>query len=167
MELLTLPVMAPNPSVSAVMELVQRNHQDAEDGHSRLRGDVRDIESRLDSMEKAHAALRHRFERLEMQPVDLDKLKIPPSMIATIIGVCLLVVGANYALDRGLKADIADISNRLTLQQQNDVSYQKLVEERSSGLRDAMSDIKKKQELQQIQIGELKDMILSEKGKKP
>lgn len=97
---------------------------------------------------------------------DASKLSFPLQLVITIIGVVLAV----YASQASVRSDIRDILTRLELGRDTTKAQAAAQEERMNGLKASIDStsatmkgsidaITRRQEMQQIQIGELKDAI--------
>jgi hypothetical protein len=104
---------------------------------------------------------------------DASKLNFPLQLVITIIGVVIAV----YASQASVRSDIRDILTRMDLGRDTQKAQSQAQEERINSLRISMDAtaismkgsidaISRRQEMQQIQIGELKDAINKSQGRK-
>jgi hypothetical protein len=63
----------------------------------------------------------------------------------------------------GLRSDIRDINTHMSAQADTDKGLRTLQDERAVALRNAVDDIKKKQDLQQLEIQSLRETILNQR----
>jgi hypothetical protein len=157
----------PPPRESPVYQLIRANHEQAEAGHKRLRTDWREHEERVLSLEQARnqydvrlANLDAALTALKTAPQDLSKITLSPGLVAAIVlsigGIIAGQVGSTW----GMRSDIRDINTHLSTQAETDKNKQALQDDRYTALKGAVDDIKKKQDLQQLEIQNLRETIL-------
>jgi hypothetical protein len=132
------------PRESSVLQLVRANHEQAEKGHTRLRADVTGLEERLLVFETALKEQEFKLKLLASSPQDLSKLTMSAGMVATIVLTAVGIVAGMYGSTWGMRSDIRDIGTRLEAQAKQ------------------LDGVAKKQELQQIQIQELRELVLGQ-----
>jgi len=136
---------------SAVFQLVRANHEQAEQGHKRLREDYRDHEERLIKLESIQSEHNFAIKALQTASPDLSRMTLSPGMVIGIVTAIVSIVGGQVASTWGLRSDIRDINT------------QRLQDERASALKAAEESIGKKQELQQLEIQSLRETILNQR----
>jgi len=152
---------------SPVFQLIRANDEKHEAGHKRLRIDQREHEERIVSLEatrQSHelrlAELGAALAALKSAPQDLSKITLSPGLVAAIVlsigGVIAGQVGSTW----GMRSDIRDINTHLSTQAEADKNKQILQDDRAAALKVAVDDIKKKQDLQQLEIQNLRETIL-------
>lgn len=155
-----------------MLEMVQRNDEKHEEGHARLRGDLRSLESRIVSLETARAetgaqmrVLESTVKRMATDPTDVTRLKFSPSIVVSILVACLTVAGGMWGSTYGLRSDVRDILTQMAANKSLDASNAKLIEERAAALNRTIDMIEKKQELQRLELQSLKETILQQRNK--
>lgn len=155
-----------------LLQMVRQNDEKHEEGHKRLRGDWRSHDDelekhgeRLDKIEASQHKLDTRLTDIAATPPDLAKTTLSTGMVVALILAVVGIVGGQIALTRGLSSDIRDINTQLNLRAKADETLQKLQEERSAALKNAVETIGRKQELQQIQLQELRETVLGQQRK--
>jgi hypothetical protein len=138
---------------SPVFQLVRQQHEQTEAGHKRLRIDWREHEERLETLEQALQAHELKLAALASAKQDLSKLTLSPGMVVAIVMAIIGIVGGNLASTWGMRSDIRDMATR--------------TEERAAALKNAVEAIGRKQELNQIQIQELRETVLSQQRRRP
>jgi hypothetical protein len=81
-------------------------------------------------------------------------------MVAAITLTALGIAGAQWASSAGQRSDLRDIKTRLEMRERIDASEAKLQEDRAVQLREAIQAMRNRQEMQQLEIQDLKEMIL-------
>jgi len=150
--------MPPKVSVAAVMGRVERLEEQRDEASARLRVELDE--------------LRKQFAAVVARPMEVDNIRFPPRMVAAIVASAITVFGGMYASTYGLRSDVRDILTTLANQERIKVEQQKLVDEkqrladeRFQSLRDAVGVIDKRQQLQQIETQELKEMVLQTRSR--
>jgi len=157
---------------SPVYQLIRSNHEQAEAGHKRLRGDWREHDERLESLEASRQACEARFigidaalTAIKTTPPELAKLSLTPGIVAAIIITAGGIIASNVASTWGMRSDIRDISTRMNAQDDAARTREKLQEERAQAQRNATEAIGKKQELLQLKFEELRDQVLGRRSR--
>lgn len=140
-----------SPRESAVLQLVHAHHSQAEEGHKRLRVDWREHEERLIELERLTRQTEGRLAALIATPPDLAKTKLSAGTVVTIVFAVVGIIAGQLAATYGIRSDVRDNNTRM--------------EERSNALKSAVEAIARKQELQQIQIQELREAVLGQSRK--
>jgi len=146
-----------------VFQLVRANHEQAEQGHKRLREDYRDHEERLIKLESIQSEHNFAIKALQTASPDLSRMTLSPGMVIGIVTAIVSIVGGQVASTWGLRSDIRDINTHLSEQAKTDINTQRLQDERASALKSAVESIGKKQELQQLEIQSLRETILNQR----
>jgi len=146
-----------------VFQLVRANHEQAEQGHKRLRDDYRDHEDRLVKIEALTADHAFKLTALSTAAPDFSRMTLSPGMVIGIVTAIVSIVGGQVASTWGLRSDIRDINTHLSEQAKSDINTQRLQDERAASLKQAVESIGKKQELQQLEIQSLRETILNQR----
>lgn len=152
------------PRESAVFQLVRANHEQAEASHRRLRESWRGHDERLDELEKAHSVMALELQALKSAPPDLSRSTLSAGFVFTIVLAVAGIIGGFYGATWGMRSDIRDINTHLANQATHEQDAQRLLDERFRAMGTQIDGISKKQELQQIQNQELREMII---GRRP
>jgi hypothetical protein len=134
---------------SPVFQLVRANHEQAEQGHKRLREDVRDHDERLTKIEKIVNEHVYKLQALAVAAPDLSKTKLSTGAVVVIVMAVAGIIAGQVATTWGVKSDMRDITTQLNL-------LQKLQDERSSVQNAKTDSIDKKQEMLRIQVDDLR-----------
>lgn len=129
-------------------------------------------ESRDDSSRRLHLEIEDLRRRVATGSIDAEKIRFQPRIVVAIVGTALSIVFGMYGVTYGLRSDVRDILTTMEKQREVDaekeklvVEKQKLADERIQSLRDAVGVIDKRQQLQQIETQELKEMVLKQGGR--
>lgn len=144
--------MPPTPDL--LLQMIQQNDAKAEDSHTRLRETMREHEGWLARLERTLNEQAAAITLINATPVEAAQLHFSPSVVLAIVTICLTVATGMWASTYGLRSDVRDI---LTKQD----SATKLQDERSQNLHEAIEAVKRRQELQQIELQELKSGMAS------
>ena len=138
-------------------------------GHKRLRDDFRELEER---MSDAMSLMRDRqientakISKLADTPPNVENVIMTPRVMIGIVLFAVTMAGSIWSSTYGLRSDVRDIITRMEAQKTAYDSAAKLQEVQSTGLKSAIDDMKRRQELQQYEIQALKEVILTGKGK--
>jgi len=148
--------MPSNPRESAVFQLVRSNHEQAEQGHKRLREDYREIEERLVKVENLIGEHTYTIGALKTASPDLSRMTLTPGIVVGIITAVVSIVAGQVASTWGIRSDVRDITTKMSLQADAEASRQKLQDERSATLNAKTDGIDKKQEMLRIQVDDLR-----------
>lgn len=124
-------------SIGTLHQMVQQNHTDAEDGHKRLRGDVRDVEQRLLALERMQQT--HTLQIAK--PTEVGNLRVPLPMVATIVAGFLM-------LGAGMWAFRSDVLTRLDNNERDRVSTARTNEMQYQNMKERMDSFERQMRLQ-------------------
>jgi chaperonin cofactor prefoldin len=132
-------------STGALLQMVEQNDEKAEAGHQRLRQDIRSLERRLESQEKAHGALSERLTRFEATPTELSNLRVPMPMLATIV-IGFLAIGA------GMWSFRSDMVTRMDQSNASSTSKYELLQQSNRNLEERIKTLDQQQRLQNAEF---------------
>lgn len=152
--------MAPRQSAERLADRIKQVEEAREDSSRRLHVEISDLGRRIEALAAAQATNDVRLTRMDSTPLDVEKIRFPPRVVAAIVTAILAIFGGMYAATYGLRSDVRDILTTMESQQRLNEMNQKLSDKQSETLNKAVDAIDKRQQLQQIQIQELKEMVL-------
>jgi hypothetical protein len=98
---------------------------------------------------------------------DASRLSVPLQFVIAIVISALSAASAVWTVQsrndvqfEKLSSDVRDISTRMDAAKQVDAEKSKVSDERAAALREAVQEMKRRQELQQYEIQQLKEAIL-------
>lgn len=141
-----------NPDV--LFKMLEQTDQKSEEGHHRLREDLRALEARIGHIESCQSEVRTKLTKLEA-PQDLTKSVIPTKLWLAMLMLAIMIVGAAYSV----KSDVRDIATQQTAQT-------KLDDSRSDTLRDSVAELKRMQEMQRVQLESLTKTVLTQQQRR-
>lgn len=147
-------------SNDALHQMVSQNHEMAEEGHGRLRGDYRDLARRVGLLETSHIDSALHIAKMESTPTEVTELRFTPTIVLSIVTVCLTIAGGMWASTYGLRSDVRDILTHMSAQVDLEKSNTKLQDERAIVLTKTIDTIDKKQELQRLKLEALTETVL-------
>jgi hypothetical protein len=118
---------------------------------------------REDSSRRLHLeidTLRRQFEALQSRPLDVDRIRFPPKVVASIVAAAITMLGAMYAITAPLRSDISVIVTKLENKDRLEELQSKVSEQQTTALNKAIDQIDRQQKLQDIKINELREMVL-------
>jgi len=157
------------------LEILDQTDQKHTDAHQRLRTDFRELETRLDEAMKllgeAHGANRAKLAELAATPVDMTKLVLRTPVVVSIILVICSIVGGMWASTSGLRSNIDKVviqmeaasalaAERAQRVADNNGVIKDALATNSRDLKEQISLITKRQELQQLQIQQMQESII-------
>lgn len=155
---------------ASLLQMITQNDQKHDEGHRRLRQALRDLEERVESnfayLKDGFLANKSRLDtmdKLSTLPVDAAKLVLTPRVVVAIVAAAITLAGGIWASTAGLRSDVRDILTRMDAQKATYESSMKLQEVQSAALKTSVDDMKRRQELQQYEIQQLKEAILRRK----
>lgn len=97
----------PEPDVSpmspaALQLMMEQNHDQAEEGHHRLRADVRELEQRVRAIE----SMQHAQALQLAKPTDITTLQFPARLVVALCAVCLGLGAGQYVMNARLEAKV-------------------------------------------------------------
>lgn len=151
--------------------MIVQNDVKHDEAHKRIRTDLRKIEEDLTEGFQALRMIQQkntdRIAELAAAPVNAAKLVLDGKMAVAIVVTVLTIAGGVWTSTSGMRSDVRDIITRMDsqkaamdAQKAATESIGKLQEVQSGQLREAVSDMKRRQELQQYEIQSLKEVIL-------
>lgn len=161
------------PSLGVVHQMVVQNHETCEKGHKSLRDDVNGHDQRLDAVEETLRLnglrlqkIESGVENLEKTPIEIAKLRLSPATVAAIVAAFVSVLGAQYALNAGVRSELAagrsdvrDILTKMAASAQVEDARVKLQDERAAALKSAVEAVTRQQQLQAYEIQRLNETI--------
>ena len=149
--------------------LMQKSIDDDEkhlEAHKRLRQSLNEnhteVTTALTNLTKRAGAIESQIAELKAVGADASKLKFPLQLVIGIVAVW----SALYASTYGLKSDVRDILTHQDMQRAVELERTKIQDERASQLTKAVEAMRGRQELQQIEIQNLKEIVLTLKTEK-
>jgi len=153
--LLDRPVAAMTPGAGAAWyQALEQTDEKHEEGHKRHRARLDGHESRIESLEQAHADLQSKVLQLSGRQVSLTDIIVPSKVVWAIVLSAVMIAGGIWASTSELRSDVRDI---LTQQ----AASAKMADERSGSLKESIADAKRLQELQRIQLESLTKTVLT------
>jgi len=153
----------------SLLQMIDQNDEKHDDAHKRLRTDLDRFEGQmqaaLNEIRERQSEIRAKVEEAAGRPIDAMKLVLTPRVVMSIVASALVVAGTMWASTLGLRSDVRDILTRMEAQKSANEAAVKLQEIQANSLRNAVDDMKRRQELQQYEIQALKEVILTGKGK--
>ena len=148
-----------------LLELLDQTDQKHEDAHKRLRSDFRLLEERVDDafklLNEGHLANKQRITEVANTPIDPSKVMFTPKIVGSIVGTALLVSGSMWAFNTGMRSDVRDILTRMEAQKTAIEQAVKLQDVQTASIKTSVDEMRRRQELQQMQIAELKESIIA------
>jgi hypothetical protein len=158
-----------------VLELLDQTDQKHDEAHKRLRADVQKIEERHDEalglLRDIAMANKTKILELEKTPIDATKIVMRAPVIVSIVVFVVTIVGGMYASTSGLRSSVDKIMLQMTAA--SDLSKERAERSADSNtvikeslannsreLKEQISLITKRQELQQMQIQAMQESII-------
>jgi hypothetical protein len=152
----------PKPSADRLAERIDQLEESRDDSSARLHVEIDDVKRRVDALTTLHTDTSARVTRLESSPLDVDKIRFPPRVVAAIVASVMTIIGGMYASTYGLRSDVRDLlTNQVNRDRLEEVN-RKLADQQSESISKQVDVIDKRQQLQAIQIQELKEMVLKQ-----
>lgn len=153
-----------------LLQMITQNDDKHEKAHRRLRESLTELAEKVESnyqyLKDGHTADKSRIDAMEKQlglPIDTARLALTPRVVFTIVTICIALAGGIWSSTSGLRSDVRDILTRMDAQKTAQEATIKLQELQSKTLQTAIDDMKRRQELQQYEIQQLKEVILGRK----
>ena len=102
----------------------------------------------------------------EGRSTDALSLRFPLQYVTSLVAAAVVMSGAIWAANWGLRSDVRDILTRMDYQQKLEVEKGRLQDERLNALRDSLSEMKRRMELQQYEVQRLNETIQTMKAGK-
>lgn len=144
MTLVAVEDVARPPSADVLAQRIDALEDTQRDSSRRLHIEIADLERRIRDMQS--------------RPVEVDKIRFPPRVVAAIVVGALAILGSMYLI----RSDVADIKASIAKRDEIDVLQRKLSEQQIEGFGKKIDDFDKRQQLQAIQFQELKEMVLKQ-----
>ncbi len=152
--------MAQAKSRGAVFQMIAQNDEKHDEGHARLRKDLRTVDERVEELETEHTKLASRVLKMESAPPEVAQLRFSPAIVVFIVTTAVSISGGIWASTAGLREHMISIDARLATQAETEKANAKLLDERAATLRDAVAAIQRQQQLQAYEIQALKEAML-------
>jgi hypothetical protein len=154
--------VAPKPSAARLAERLEQIEEDREDSSRRLHIEIDDLKRRIEAMTLLQNASEVRMTRIDSTPLDAEKIRFAPRVVVAIVAACVSIVLGMYAVNYGIRSDVRDILTRQEQRDRLEEVNRKLTDQQTEAITKAVDVIDKRQQLQAIQIGELKEMVLKQ-----
>ena len=96
----------------------------------------------------------------DRRSTDISRLTFPLQLVILIASTAVTASLAIWGTQAGLRSDVRDIRTRAELQAEINQAQVKLADERAAALKEAMTAMQRRQELQQYEVQGLKEAIL-------
>jgi hypothetical protein len=116
---------------------------------------LKSYDDRLKSVEDQLAIHRLECANAKSKPIDITQLSIPTRVVVAVVGAAVAIAGGIWASTSGIRSDVRDILTQQT-------AYARMADERAGALKESISDAKKLQELQRIQLESLTKTVLTQ-----
>lgn len=157
-------------TIDGLLQMIEQNDEKYEDGHLRLRTDVRANETRIESnyrhFDDQVQLIKTRLGSVEgaiAQPIDATKLMLTTRAIIAVVGAALVVSAALWTV----RTDVQRLGEKVDQQQREASASSKLQEVQMSVLRDSLTltqkqsdDARRQYELLRYEFSTLKDTVL-------
>ena len=90
---------------------------------------------------------------------DARKLTLPVREVVMVVVVGITAAASVWSANASLRSDVRDILTRMEAQRQLEDEKARLQDERLNQMRDAIQDMKRRQELQQYELQSFKEVI--------
>ena len=156
--------MAEKPTPAVVLQRVEQLEATREESSARLHLEIDEVKRRVDALATLQADTSTRLTRQEATPIDVEQIRFPPRIVFAVIGAVFTIVGGMYASTYGLRSDVRDILTTMAQQKQLDDLNQQIAKQRDETLSKSIDTIDKRQQLQAIELQQLKEMVLQMQG---
>ncbi len=149
--------MSTSPSNTALQQLINDHHDYHQKAHQRLRNDVNGIGQKVDGLQSVQTDLLLRLQRMELTPVNVDKVNWSSRQLIAIVAVAFALGGGMWRLQVGIEDVKTSITSSAALQNQRNESQEK-----------QLSDVKAELQLRRIEIQNLSNKLsdyMLQKGK--
>ena len=159
-------------TLEGCLQLIEQIDEKHSDGHSRLRAELANLADKVESNFTYHSEregqVRQKVTTLAAKldtPIDATRLVLTPKIVAVIVTFAVTIAGGVWASTSGLRSDVRDILTRMDAQQQAARANADVQKVTADALKTAVEDMRRRQELQQYEIQNLKEAILTGKVK--
>jgi hypothetical protein len=152
-----LLTMTTSPSNAALQQLINDHRDDAESAHKRLRDDLNGIGRKVDTFQSVQTELLLKVQRLELTPMNVDRVNWSSRQLVAIVGVALALGGGMWRLQVGIEDVKTSIGAAASLQNQRNESQEA-----------QLKDVKAELQLRRIEIQNLSNKLsdyMLQKGK--
>lgn len=94
--------------------------------------------------------------RDSIRNIDAKRISFSLQLVIVIVGGIIATTGAFWVATSALRSDVRDILTRMSMQSDIDKASAKLLDERSKAVTDAMSELKRQQQMQYYDLQDLK-----------
>ena len=145
-------------TVGALDQKIEQNDEKHEEGHRRLRTDVRAIERRLDDIDKLGSATNLRLTRIESTPMDVTKLQFgTKTVIAIVVAAATIVIG-QITMNATLKPDVLAMNTTTKEDVLKAIALQSQTIQAQSG---EISDMKRELKMWQLKTEDLTKIVIT------
>lgn len=159
-------------TLEGMLQMVEQIDQTHREAHTRLRSEIARLADTVESNFTYHSEregqLRTKVTSVAAKldsPIDATRLVLTPKVVATVVAFAVTIAGGVWASTAGLRSDVRDILTRMDAQQQAARANADVQKVTADALKTAVEDMRRRQELQQYEIQNLKEAILTGKVK--
>lgn len=142
------------------MQRIEQLEETRDDSSKRLHLEIDEVKRRVEALNLLQVDTQTRLTRFESTPIEVDKIRFPPRIVAAAVAAAITIVGGMYASTYGLRSDVRDILTTIESQKREAELTRKLADQQTESLVKAVDVIDKRQQLQAIQMQELKEMVI-------
>ncbi len=137
-------------------QMIEQNFETHEEGHNRLRVDIRSLDVKVTQLDKDLTELRAKFVNFAggERMTDFNKIRFSPQVLAAFALTVATIVGSVYGLTSGLRdqgtrtaSDVRDILTHMASQSDANHERIKLQDERDASMKAELNEMKQRQEL--------------------
>jgi len=144
---------AGNASTGVLYQMVTQNHDQSEEGHKRLRNDLRDLEKQVDALDASTSALAVRVLKLEQAPVNVDKVAFSGRQLIAIVSACVVLAAGMWRLQVAIDLVGTAVTNAAKLQ-----------DERNDTIKEELKQQKAALEMRRVEIQNLSNLVQQRLG---
>lgn len=155
------------PTPALLRQMLIESDQKHDDGHQRLRGDIRELErssgrleNRIVEAEKSLLAAHSALRAMREGPIDGMKIRFPLTIIASIVVTAAITA---WVLAGKIDSGNKELSDQLTKTQTDQATYMKRTEERLTDQQQSIQQLRNRFELLQNNVT---DFMLREGAKR-
>ena len=154
----------------ALREMIDRYRDDAVEHDSHRRRDHDSLERRVEAAERSQSDIRNEinnFREAIGRPVEVSNIRFTPAMVVAIVALCGSALGSAWLIDARDSARYDALAARMDSAKAIEESNNRLQDERSKNLNDAIRAMQAQQKLTDLNVGHLSDTIITIKGSRP
>jgi len=137
--------------MGVVLQMVQQNHEQAEEGHKRLRTSQREMDEELETLKQKLEKMDRlvtQMSQTQSGPIDVGQIVFNPKMVLAIVGLVVSILGGTWFINQPIVSRLDKFEERMNSQKDVIDGLTKAMEMRRLEIQNLGNNLQQFQQLQ-------------------